>query len=864
MVSYIKLAVVCPFAKKGALADRGSFGIKPRGKRGMRMKKRLLCFLLTGALLLGLLAGAAPAAQAATKQQKSRAIAVVFDNSGSMYIDRNTMGWCRATYAMEVFAAMMNDGDQLLIYPMWPIQLGKTGSSMTSLTINGPDEASKIREIYTPFANGTPFAAAKDAYAGLMAANADEKYLIILTDGVFDTPTYQVSEFLDDYAKEVNVMFLGIGGSAQLPQVSDSTRQYYDKAATSEDVLAKLSAMCNRIFGRDELACKNNQITFDVSMNKIIVFVQGEGIDNVSLSGGIKVSEHATKYSELGRGGPFGIDTSLQGMLVTYESLDAGTYDISYTGNADNVCVYYEPDVDLSIQLVDADGVVHDTGDDLPAGSYRLEYGLVDKYGVPTTSDLLGNQNYDLTYIIDGTPYAVADDNSGSVELTLNEGSILDGEFTVQYLNDYTIRKNGDSLGWPPGGWEVTPAILGDITLQVTGGASTYNLSTLEQDAVYSVSILYKGAPLTGEELKNTMLDVDLAGGNATTKLELSDSGYTVSVRYNGDAPNTSCGEYTLTLCATYTLNGTDGQSNEETRPFTVVDDSTALAAQLELPQTFYEIPKLAESSPIYLNLTMGGAPMDSHTFAGTLVTVDIPGVEVELQPDAAASRYIIILKPGNIEGGKYTVTANVSAFDQIGRAVTAQDTAKIELQPYPSWLPILIYILIALLILILIWLYLNAKILPKHIGLGSCTFIVDGDIVTGSAKCVYTGKNKRRGTLSVQSPHYGANPAAKCGYTLELEAVSPRRTRSRARSARVVGIRPLSAASTIAVQVGGCNMSRDPATGKLMKVGGKPGAPISFNVGNNARTSVTAEVMDMTNGGGEITVSMSVPLKFL
>ena len=68
----------------------------------------------------------------------------------------------------------------------------------------------------------------------------------------------------------------------------------------------------------------------------------------------------------------------------------------------------------------------------------------------------------------------------------------------------------------------------------------------------------------------------------------------------------------------------------------------------------------------------------------------------------------------------------------------------------------------------------------------------------------------------------------------------------------------------TIAVQIGGCNLSRDPVSGKLMKAGGKPGAPLSFKVGNKAKTSVTAEVMDMANGGGEVTVSMSVPLKFL
>lgn len=866
MVSWIKLAVVYPFAERGGIfRGRPRIYTAFRGEReGFTMKKRLLCFLLAAALMLGMVTGLAGSAHAATRQEKTRAIAIVFDNSGSMYGYGN-YNWCRATYATEVFAAMMNDGDQMLIYPMNTIRLGRTGNYVNApLVINGPGEASVVREIFTPNeGGGTPFDTVTQAYKGLQGVSADEKYLVVITDGAFlngSIPGSQVSEYLDDYAKSMNIMFLGIGiDDYYMPTEHDRAKQYYAKASTSDEVLYKLTDMCNRIFGRDELKAANNQITFDVSMSKIIVFVQGQGIEKVSLDGGIKVSEHATKYSELHTY----YDPDLQGMLVTYTDLDAGTYNISYTGDADNISVYYEPDVDLSIRLVDQDGVVHNTGDDLPAGTYRLEYGLVDKYGNPTTSDLLGDQYYEISYTIDGSETTITDDKSGSTEITLEAGQILDGEFTAQYLTDYTITKDGDSLGWPHDGWEVIPNSLGDITLQVTGGADNYNLSTLEQDAVYDVAVLYEGVPLTGDELKNTMLDVSLTGGNAEAKLTMDDDSYIVTVHYNGDAPNTDCGEYTLSLTASYTLYEITEQSSTVTKPFTLTDNSTALGMALEVLQDYYEIPKLAEAQPLYLNLTMGGLPMDSDQLTAALVNIDIPGVEFDLEADTANSRYIITLKPGEIEAGKRTVTATVSCFDEIGRAVTAEDTASIELQNYPAWLRILFYILIGLLVLLLIWLYLNTKILPKHIGLGACTFIVDGELVSGSAKCTYTGKNKRRGTLTVQSPHYGANPAAKCGFTLELEAISPRRVRSSARSVQVVGVRPMSASSTIAVQVGGCNLSKDPISGKLMKAGGKPGAPLSFKVGNKAKTSVTAEVMDMANGGGEITVSMSVPLKF-
>lgn len=808
--------------------------------------------------------GLASSAHAATKQQKSRAIAVVFDNSGSMYNDGNVYGWCRATYAMEVFAAMMNEGDKLLIYPMHDISLGKNGSVISSLTVDGPGEAKKVRDIFTPIAGGTPFSSVERAYDGLMSVSADEKYLIIITDGGFeDRSLSAVSQTLDVYSQNVNVMFLGVM-NISLPTVSNPARQYYTKASSSEQVLSALTDLSNRIFGRDELKVSSDRISFDVSMGKIIVFVQGEGVENVSLSGGTKVSEHATKYSEFGRGsGPSLIDYSLQGMLVTYENLDAGTYSISYTGDADDVCVYYEPDVDLAVRLVNADGLVVDPSGEIYAGSYRLEYGMVDKYGNFTDSDLLGTTSYTIAYTIDGVSETVPGSSSGYVDIELLPGSTLEGDFTVQYLEDYTIHKDGKSLGWPDGGLKIVPRPAGTVEIQVSGGLDSYNLSSLEQDAVYQVSVYHDGKPVTGDELERTTLNADLTGGNAKATVQRTDSGYTVTVGYNGDAAGTDCGEYTLTLSATYTLDQT-GQSPDTVKTFTVTDDSKTLAADIALVQDYYVIKDIPDSEPIYVNLTAGGAPLDPQAFGNTSISVDIEGVEFDVAPDAANSRYIITLKGGDIESGTYTVTATVSGIDEIGRPTTAQDTAEINLQPYPIIVIYLLWILVALLILTLIWLYLNAKILPKHISVGTCTFIVDGDIVTGNAKCVYTGKNKRRGTLTVQSPHYGANPAAKCGYTLELEAISPRRTRSSARSVQVVAVRPMSASSTIAVQIGGCNLSKDPISGKLMKAGGKPGAPLSFKVGNKAKTSVTAEVMDMANGGGEVTVSMSVPLKFL
>ena len=80
------------------------------------MKKNILHIVLY-ALVLIILAGAtAVDVSAEAKTKKTRVIHVVYDDSGSM-VDSNA-SWSQAKYALEVFTAMMNENDRLVIYPM--------------------------------------------------------------------------------------------------------------------------------------------------------------------------------------------------------------------------------------------------------------------------------------------------------------------------------------------------------------------------------------------------------------------------------------------------------------------------------------------------------------------------------------------------------------------------------------------------------------------------------------------------------------------------------------------------------------------------------------------------------------------------
>ena len=145
--------------------------------------KRLKSWLLIIVLLVSFIFGGVTTVSAAGKNGETRTIAIVFDNSGSMY-DNGDQAWCRATYAMEVFASMLNQGDTLFIYPMHPITVGGKQYTMDNpFSLTDSSQAAVIRDIYTEKASTTPIESIDAAAQGLRSAQADEKSLIVLTDG---------------------------------------------------------------------------------------------------------------------------------------------------------------------------------------------------------------------------------------------------------------------------------------------------------------------------------------------------------------------------------------------------------------------------------------------------------------------------------------------------------------------------------------------------------------------------------------------------------------------------------------------------------------------------------------------------------
>lgn len=204
----------------------------------------------------------------AEKQQGTtkRAIYVVFDNSGSMYGDGNK-AWSQATYAMEVFAAMMNyeSGDVMKVFPMHDITTdGNTGSATkSSMEIRGKDDI--------------PASGLKADLEGKAAAN-----------------------------ENLYVQYLAIGTDVKnIPEGNADKGLYAQKAGNTSEVVNELAEISNRIFKRNEYAgysSEDSGLEFDIPLRKLIVFAQGKDVKIGSLKneegGEVKLqSDTAVSYS---------------------------------------------------------------------------------------------------------------------------------------------------------------------------------------------------------------------------------------------------------------------------------------------------------------------------------------------------------------------------------------------------------------------------------------------------------------------------------------------------------------------------------------------------------------------------------------
>ncbi|MDO4623371.1 MAG: hypothetical protein Q4B22_10510 [Eubacteriales bacterium] len=729
------------------------------------MKRRISALFLTLVLLICTLSGGAKTTYAKTTE--TRAIAIVFDNSGSMYAGGNK-AWCQATYAMEVFASMLNAGDTLLIYPMHPMEVnGQTYSMESPYRITDSSQASTIRENYTPRAGGTPIETIDSAAEGVQRENADKKYLIVLTDGAkfhnngTEMSNDRTKQALDERFQKLidqglRVMYLGICREQDTPNTEPSEYFVKEAAPDSADVPLALTRMCNRIFGRDTLPenhISGNTIDFDISMSKLIIFVQGQNVSGLQLSnasGAVdgKVSETTTKFGTKGCGNERDgkkADETLQGMMVTYENCDAGSYTIEYSGEAASIEVYYEPNADLEFVFTDEAGSEVNPSA-LYEGNYKVAFGMKDaKTGQLISSDLLGNPHYQGSYVVNGTETPIEyDGSSGEVLIPLKVNDSFNANLTVTFLGGYVISKDASDFGWPEDGVQIAPRPAGELKLEISAGADTYSLEDLESGVPYEAKVYYQGKPLSGDELKRTELKWDPGVSNADIQAEFRDDHYELSLHYkNPETPlDTACGECAVPIQAVYSAEGCEPAEAMAQLNYSIEDYAEQLQMEMTVPEDYIVISKMDESKPIEVKLLLNGAPLPSEELQAVNLQVDGDGLDYTVTANEEDSSYSIrLLSAGGVKEGKYQIKATAQYTDPIGKTAVAEKSHSVTLSKIPRWVIGAISLLLLLLLLLLILIILHIKVLPKkmHLNRKECSLTFDGE--DGTTATTFLGK---------------------------------------------------------------------------------------------------------------------------
>lgn len=385
-------------------------------------------------------------------QAPTRMINVVYDDSGSMYTGVDT--WCQAKYSMEVFAAMLSSTDKMNVYYMSDFTNGT--SAKPKITLDGRDGAavnvSKVHK-QTTVANNTPFNSVKKAYSDLSKVKADEKWLIILTDGEFEDGKMskgKVDAFLAKKNKNIKVMFLGMGPKATGITEKTEKNIYYVEAKTNNQILNRITEICTRVFNSNKLEVNVNSKTFsfDVPMSELIVFAQGanvniNGIKNENGSV-IKNSQKPVevKYSKCdAKNYSNPPTTDLLGKIATYtDDFKEGSY-IADVSGAETIEIYYKPNVEVAAYLSDKNGENVEDLSNLAAGDYTITFGFV-KAGTSekvTESKLLGEISYSATVTNNGVRHKKKYDNGDKI--TLEEGD-LTIDITANYLDYNSVSTN--------------------------------------------------------------------------------------------------------------------------------------------------------------------------------------------------------------------------------------------------------------------------------------------------------------------------------------------------------------------------------------------------------------------------------------
>lgn len=460
-------------------------------------------------------------AHASNVTNKTRQINIVYDDSGSMFGDTT---WSECKYATQVFAGMMGENDTIRIFPMSsynsPIELKGSG-----------DAQSNIRVVQNlSGTSDTPFNAVRAAADDIEKSEADEKWLVVLTDGGFTDTDFDTwrSELLG-YTEQngVKVIYTTIGMENQLANEQKENfypyEAHYNQGDSRSTILETMTRIATRVFNYKAIELSGigtDTVSFeaDIPLSKIIIFSQGggSGVDNVLVNDMplqdftessviVKVDEHTGKTFADAEVAP-----DLNGEIYTATATDEskpfanGTY--SFSCNTDNVQVFVEPGVIVDVFLVSPNGErirLEDSDQStITEGDWTVDVQMINPLTGeevdPAQSDILSDASMDVVVKTDdGTVEEYSDGDTISVSGKEIE---IYGRTRYKGVHD-TIEKTGKIHRLKV---QKSPLLF------IFGSPGGYELDAValrpDADIVFTVTVA--GKQLTSDQLDKLKLDV--------------------------------------------------------------------------------------------------------------------------------------------------------------------------------------------------------------------------------------------------------------------------------------------------------------------------------------------------------------------
>lgn len=456
--------------------------------------KRILSFSIIACLLFALIPFSSISTVAETVNAPKRVINLVFDDSGSMIDSKKKPNkndrWCQAKYAMEVFASMLGDNDSMNVYYMSDYVEGD--SAPPKLKLYGKDgRATNIKKVHDTITRAweTPFASVRKAYSDLSNVDADEKWLVVLTDGHFQGGN--MKSFVKQKSEDIKIYMLAMG--KDIPKIDEDKENniFFRNARNSDQILSELTEISTTVFNSNKIKVDSlkKDFSFDIPMGELVVFAQGA---NVSIKGildpsgkTIKSSEQpvTVKYSNKPATNrtDFAVDKSLEGSVAVFKNdFKEGNYKVDVSG-AKTIEVYYKPNIEIAAYLKDSDGDEVTDMNALEQGEYQIDFSFV-KGGSKEkvkNSKLLGEIKYQAKVTNNGKKHGKTYTSGDKIQI---EEGPLEIEVEANYLKyhsvtsdlKYTVYKNKKMVfdidnnpvhKLTSNGFEKTPPIKVHVTL---------------------------------------------------------------------------------------------------------------------------------------------------------------------------------------------------------------------------------------------------------------------------------------------------------------------------------------------------------------------------------------------------------------